>query len=363
MRWLPLVVLAIVTAAPAATGARPRVAPAGTLAVARAAHTATLLRSGRVLVAGGCTVDGCELDSRSATTELYDPSRRRFTPGPRLLRPRVGHAAVRLADGSVLVIGGWTGRRPTASVERWDGRRGRFAAAAPLRTPRGGFSLTVLPGGRVLVIGGMDGERTLRSAELYDSVTRRWTGAGETATPRSAHAAALLPGGRVLVTGGSDDDNRVTATAEIWDPATRSFSAAPAMHVRRHKQAAVSLADGRVLVIGGSDERDFQGRYASAEVFDPRTREWSRTGPLGARRFKLPDAVVRLRSGEVVVAGGAPSVEVWSPRTGRFRAVGRTASARAFATATRLAGGDVLVVGGYDDRIAVGRGAWRVRSR
>lgn len=77
--------------------------------VPRAAHTATLLASGDVLVAGGCTVDSCELDARGATTEIYDTESRRFHDGPQLLRPRVGHAAA--------------GGAPTHELERVGVRR------------------------------------------------------------------------------------------------------------------------------------------------------------------------------------------------------------------------------------------------
>jgi hypothetical protein len=47
----------------------------------RAAHSATLLRSGEVLIGGGCAVDGCERDARGAETELFDPATGRFRAG------------------------------------------------------------------------------------------------------------------------------------------------------------------------------------------------------------------------------------------------------------------------------------------
>jgi hypothetical protein len=47
----------------------------------RAAHSATLLRSGEVLIAGGCAIDGCERDARGAETELFDPQRAGSEPG------------------------------------------------------------------------------------------------------------------------------------------------------------------------------------------------------------------------------------------------------------------------------------------
>jgi hypothetical protein len=69
-------------------GATPAaVVPASSLSSPRAAHSATLLRSGDVLIAGGCSIDSCELDARGAETELFDPAttllRTRSRPGLR----------------------------------------------------------------------------------------------------------------------------------------------------------------------------------------------------------------------------------------------------------------------------------------
>jgi hypothetical protein len=326
-----------------------------TMTTPRAAHTATLLPSGQVLIAGGCAVNGCELDDRGRSTELYDP-KSGFRPGPMLLRPRVGHAAVRLRDGSVLVLGGWSGSEPTASVELYTPARG-FIRVGPMTTPRGGFSATLLTDGRVLVAGGTDGNRTLRSAELYDPSSRRFRRTGSMHEVRSAHAAARVRGGRVLVTGGSDD-GRVIAGAEIYDPRTGRFIRAGAMSVPRHKHAAVALRGGGVLVLGGSNHEDFRGRYRSAELYDPRRGRFVRTGAMALARFKLPDAAVLLPSGRVLVAGGARRAELYDPTTRRFRPAGDAGSALSFATATLLRDGRVLVAGGYDDRISITGHAW-----
>jgi hypothetical protein len=325
-------------------------------ATPRAVHSATVLASGEVLIAGGCTVDGCETDARGATTELFDPATRRFRPGPPLTAARVGHAAVRLRDGSVLVMGGWRNRLPTASVERLRPGARRFVQGEALRSPRGGFTVTVLRDGRVLIAGGEDGSRVLRSAELFDPRTGRFRATGAMRTPRAAHAAALLPDGRVLVTGGSDR-RRVHRSAEVYDPRTGRFRPASPMAVPRHKHAAVMVGGG-VLIAGGSDARDFAGRYASAELYLAATGRFVPVASMRSGRFKHPDAVVALPSGRALVAGGAEEAEVYEPATRSFRQVAGTGRVLSFATATRLRDGSVLVVGGYDDRIALAPEAW-----
>ena len=350
---------AIVLAVPAlaAGGAAPSPAAPN---VPRAVHTATLLASGDVLLVGGCAVDGCELDERGATTEIFDAKTHLFRPGPPLRRPRDGHGAVRLADASVLVFGGWTGNIPTTSAERWRPGADRFDSAAPMRTPRGGFTLTKLRDGRVLVTGGTDGTRTLRSAELYDPARGRFVATGSMRAARAAHSATLLPDGRVLVAGGGADENGVLSSVEIWSPRTGRFTPAAPLHDGRHKHAAVAVRGG-VLVLGGSDDRDFAGRRSSAELYQPALRRWVRVGSLSAPRFKLGDAVVALPDGGALVAGGAPAADRYDPQARRFRAEAGTGRTLSFTTATRLKDGQVLVVGGYDDRIAVAGDAWLLR--
>jgi hypothetical protein len=352
-------VLAIAIAV-AAPGAQTLITPAASLHGPRAAHTATLLGDGRVLVAGGCTRIGCERPTD--TTVFFDPRRERFVAGPRLLRPRVGHSAVRLRNGNVLVVGGWVGTEPARSAELFDPERARFAAAGALTTGRGGLAAVALHDGRVLVSGGVDGERTLASAELYDPNTGTFNRTGSMRWTRSAHTATLLRDGRVLVAGGSTG-SRVLATAEIWDPRTGRFAMVGQMRMARHKHAAVALRDGRVLVVGGSDERDFRGKYRSAELFLPKTLRFVRTGSMRSPRFKLPDAAVRLADGSVLVTGGAAIAERYEPRRSRFVGSGVLGLDLSFSTATALRGGRVLVVGGYDSNIEPTERVWLFRRR
>ena len=189
------------------------VTPGPALSVPRAAHTATLLQTGKVLIAGGCTADSCELDAEGATTELYDPAENHFEHGPRLTRPRVSHTASRLPNGDVLLVGGWDGDRPTATAELYDASTGRFVATGSMRAGRGGATATPLPGGRVLIVGGTAGGRLLRTAEIY-ALRRRFGRFGSTGVRLSFATATLLADGRVLFAGGYDDS--ITVSRRAW---------------------------------------------------------------------------------------------------------------------------------------------------
>jgi len=359
---LALVALPIGGAPGLAAGPSGWIVATGTMSVARAAHTATALPDGRVLIAGGCTLDGCELGDDGATAELYDPATGFFAGAGSLTTARVGHTATSLPDGRVLIAGGWDRDGVVAGTEVYDPATSTFAPGPTMGSRRGGFTATPLPDGRVLVVGGFDGSRRLATAELYDPRSAAFAPTGDVGTPRSEHAAATLADGRVLVVGGSRGDDDVLASAEVYDPATRTFSPTGEMTVVRRKHAAVPLADGRVLVVGGSDARDGAGQYASAEVFDPATGAFSATTPMSAARFKLPDAVTPLPTGEVLVAGGGDRAEVFDPATEDFRiTAGDLGADRAFATATLLPDGGVLIAGGYDPTISPTAGAWLFR--
>ncbi|HEU0303904.1 MAG TPA: kelch repeat-containing protein [Gaiellaceae bacterium] len=334
----------VVLATGASAGGIPPLTSTATMSVERAAHTATRLADGRVLVAGGIRMGEAAL--RSA--EVYDPDTGTFTPTGDMRSVRSGHTATLLRDGRVLIAGGFDDEQPLATAEIYDPSSGSFAPAGLLAARRGGPTATRLPDGRVLVVGGYDGDRSLRTAELYDPSTGRFAPTGRMQTRRASHTATLLASGRVLVTGG-DTPDRVLRTAEIFDRRSGRFSSAGPLNVRRHKHAAVRLGDGRVLVVGGSDERDWEGRYRSTELFDPRTGRFTRAGALGNVRFKFADAVAVSAAGSVLLAGGAAILERY--RGGRFLPVARLDAARYFSTATLLRDGTILIVGGYDRAI------------
>lgn len=351
------------------TEAPPTITPgalsrAGTMTTIRAAHSATLLPSGHVFFAGGCTAQSCERSELSSSTELYDPASGAFSRGPQMSSDRVGgHSATLLRDGQVLIVGGWA-LQPTASAELYDPVSNRLTSVGRLATPRADASATLLDNGQVLIAGGYTGSERLSSAELYNPVTRSFTTTGSMSTPRAVHAAVPLKDGRVLIIGGERTRGSVMATAELYDPSTASFSPAGEMSVVRYKHAAVTLADGRVLVIGGSDARDGFGRYDSAEIWDPRTGVFSSSGRMHSRRYKISGSAVRLGNGSVLVSGGAPQAELFHPGDQSFELVpGDLGASYAFSSATVLPNGDVLVAGGYDERIRLTNQAFIFRPR
>src|SRR5215210_1209453 len=226
-------------------------------------------------------------------------------------------------------------------------------------TERVSHSATLLPNGEVLLAGGWDRDGPLASAEIYDPRTGTFAHTGGMATSRSAHAAALLPNGRVLVTGGRDSREDIVASAEIYDPDTGRFIRTGSMMADRYKHAATRLPDGKILILGGSNGDDFYGRYASAELFDPASGTFTAVDDMNAERFKLPDAVATLSSGEVLVGGDDEHGEIYDPATRAFRTVhGTLGAARNFATVTALSKGRALIAGGYDQNLHLAARTW-----
>lgn len=334
------------------------VAPAASMNTARSGHTSTLLTNGQVLIAGGMNGNGTYFGS----AEIYDPSANRFLPATGMSAQRVGHTATLLPDGRVLVAGGFDGDY-FQTAEIYDPETGRFSQTGRLTEPRSGHLAVRLNDGRVLLVGGVGaGYSFLASCEVYDPATGRFTPTGSMSTAREGHAATLLNNGKVLITGGHKDRReamKVHASAELYDPVAGRFSATGDMTKVRHKHAAALLPDGNVLIAGGSDNRDRQGQYSDAEIYDPSRGSFKPIGDMNSARYKLTGAVVVLKDGKVLIAGGASIVEIYDPSRNSFSAAnGRLDTARFFSSATLLRDGRVLITGGYDDRGSAGVKSW-----
>jgi hypothetical protein len=288
------------------------------------------------------------------------------SPTGRLTDPREFHTATLLADGRVLLAGGFRDDVPVASADVFDPATDSFTATAPMAVARVWHTATRLSDGRVLITGGNPVEWNFSgamhaSAELFDPKTGTFSPTGSMATGRSLHSATLLRNGRVLIVGGSDALHHALTSAELYDPTTGRFSPAGSMKTARAFHTATLLDDGRVLVTGGSAvgwdpvPGDF---VASSEVFDPKTGTFSPTGSMAAER--VFHTATLLADGRVLVTGGAytptkgsiysrDTVELYDPKTGTFGKAGSMSDDRTLHQATPLPDGRVLVTGGSAD--------------
>jgi hypothetical protein len=315
---------------------------AGKLSTARWYHTASLLPSGQVFIAGGMNDDYDFADP----AELYDPAAGKFhDAGP---VSRIEHSATVLANGDVLLAGGFaisnTGvYGPSNTADLRKAGSGVIQPTGSMNSSRSNHSATLLQDGRVLLAGGAtdSSNKPTQTAELYDPATGKFTSAGNMATPRSGHSSALLRNGRVLIVGGG------AAGAEFYDPATNTFLPAPGVSANRCYAVATLLADGSVLIAGGVDCSNTL--LDTAEIYDPSTGQFTPTGKLvAAQAF---GTATLLPDGRVLIVGGNPSVlsQIYDPTTGSFTFGPHLASSWSGKTATLLPDGSVLILGGGDD--------------
>jgi N-acetylneuraminic acid mutarotase len=222
-------------------------AATGNLPTKPCLHTATLLPNGKVLVAGGS--DDFNVGPTTSAAELYDPATGTWSPTGNLITARQNHSATLLKNGKVLVAGAGS------TAELYDPSSGTWSATGSLPVALSyGQTVTLLSDGKVLVTGGVDSTgtpETLSSAELYDPVPGTWSTTGSLSIARTSHTATLLPDGRVLVAGGDTPGLGADASAEIYDPAAGTWSPTGSLVTGRASHSSTILPDGVVLVAGG----------------------------------------------------------------------------------------------------------------
>lgn len=294
----------------------------GSMLEPRWGHTATLLNDGKVLVAGGYSRPGAGNNqtgsSALATAEIYNPASGTWTATGSMHGIRSGHTATLLPNGQVLVTGNyWLNQRQT-SAEIYDPGSGRWTETAPMRNGRWNLTATLLRTGKVLVVGGLISLPD-NYVEIYDPAAGTWTtSAGHMVWPRGRHTATLLRDGRVLVAGGEWISGGLVAEAELYDPATDSWTRTGAMRRPRVAHTATftiserSGDQGSVYVTGG-------------ETLD----------------------AVRLsgEGGIEATTGSMTSIEIYDVRIGTWfdRDLLKP---RTYHTATLLADGSLLIAGG-----------------
>jgi WD40 repeat protein len=318
------------------------------MTTAREFHTATLLRNGKVLIAGGMV----DLTGRSTDgAEIYDPTKGDWVRVHHMAVARNYFTATLLTNGKVLVAGGFRlgYSLPTSTAELFDPFTRIWTKTRSMSASRAYYTATLLPDGRVLVAGGNDGTNSLSSAELFDPASGTWKNARPMNSPRSGHTATLLPNGKVLVTGGESDYPQL---AELFNPATGTWTSS-FYTGDWGGHTATLLPNLDVLFAGGSTP--YQA-LPLAEQYDPANGTWVDVNNLATERGA--HSATLLPSGKVLVAGGEDfslyfnqpvvSAELFNPDNGTWADAGAMMHPRWGHTATLLPNGNVLIAGGFD---------------
>ncbi|MBN1846865.1 MAG: hypothetical protein JW810_14360 [Sedimentisphaerales bacterium] len=217
---------------------------------ATVAHSATVLDDGRILVAGGYGKLFDRLPMAVTLLRIYEPKTNAWRVlNTALASGRLGHAARRLSDGKVLIVGGrGQDSLPVHAVERFDPDTEECTAVGRLTNGRTHPNVNILSDGRVLVTG------QSRQAEWIEPDPNQTGGLvirpvlQHSKTYYSSHIAAKLPDDTILLAGGWP------GTIERFDPRTETYETCRArLPFVLDDQAAVFTGDGTLLLAGGQD--------------------------------------------------------------------------------------------------------------
>jgi hypothetical protein len=296
------------------------------LLTARMGATATTLASDKVLIAGGIDATGAPLD----TAELFDPVAGTTAATVNTMgSARAFHTAT-LVGGKVLIVGGATDATAdlTATADLYDPATNSFApTVGAMGTARGAHAAVILTtgpdSGKVLIVGGITNSGGLLSAifsaELFDPVATTFSPAANVMNDaRAFPTATVLSSGDVLIVGGftnffSAQVNGATGSlnslfgstlksAELYDPIATTFTCVPgsgfggslclaSMKVARAAHTATLFTGGplagQVLLAGGigaTKPNSTSSELSEAELYDPSTNQFKKTGSLKKKR-------------------------------------------------------------------------------
>ncbi len=240
---------------------------------------------------------------------------------------RSEHAIAEL-DGKIWVLGGYPpGRLPSNLVQVYDSVASRWSLGPTLPQPIHHTHAAAV-GGKIYVLGGeIEGASTGRpetfvaNVWMHDPAVGGWVARSPMPTARGGGGKAVIDG-KIYVAGGRPPGG---SAFEVYDPATDKWEKLPDIPTQRN-HLAMTAVDGKIIVAGG---RFGPGACAErtdvVEIYDPRTRRWTRGAPLPAPRGGITGAA---HAGCMFVFGGegerthvlglTPSVYGYDPRANRW---------------------------------------------
>lgn len=323
---------------------------ASQMSMPRLSLRAVLMQNGRVFLSGGFTTKA----------EVFDPVSETFSTLPAKKSMFGYHTATLLQDGKILIVGSASSQK---EADLFDPVSETFSKLESKLTHGRTLPATMLlPDGKVLLVGGeppqedpsYDGDHP----ELFDPVTLQFSRLSARLTPRDGLTATLLQDGRVLLAGGSTALQGTSQSLvkplrdlDIYDPITQTLTPAPGLVTPRSWHTATTLQDGKIFFTGGDAADGFQKQTSTdtAEIYDP-VSGVSTLSPVTMTQKRSGHTATALAGGKVLLVGGnlSASAELYDPTPDATISLFATklATRRVGHTALRRPDGAVWLVGG-----------------
>jgi hypothetical protein len=286
----------------------------------------SLLQDGRIIAIGGH--EGSNFRDAIPWVKTYNPATNswQWLADMQLSQGRYYPGLARLADGSLLVIGG--GMAPNAArtntCELFDLVTETWSFTGSMVNPTDYPPLALLYTGEVLA--------TWSPPQLYNPATGLWRLTGNFNQPNrlwpghSDHSLVLLADGRALAVGIRKGPDNNTVMGEIYDPVSETWSLTSNPGLVRQQPEVTQLPDGKILVAAGEAEEPSEpnvlGVVKWCDLYDPATDTWQQVAGMNwfreyhAVTLLVPDGRVVMTSGTRIKFQYGPAsadIEAFSP--------------------------------------------------
>ena len=244
-----------------------------------------------------------------------------------------------IVNGKIYAIGGeidkLVGDVSISTVEMYNPKTDTWERKADMPTARAYVSTSVVDG-KIYAIGGLEMKKRnggydikeLPTVEMYDPVTDTWTQKADMPTPRSTSTCVVDEKIYAIGGVGSNRKQRRLATVEIYDPATDTWAKSQSMNHARDG-LTTSVVDGEIYAIGGVGWPQIPNHpgpfLASVEVFNPKTHRWREKAEMPAPKSTHTASAI---NGKIYVMGGGfrgnglymylSTIEIYDPQTDKW---------------------------------------------
>ncbi len=226
----------------------------------------TELKDGRILVSGGFRTSNVANSAEYLSIcEIYDPVTEKWLPAAPLYVGRYNHTATLLNSGEVIIAGGSTKTvGALRSCEIYNPTNNTWSITTSLNEPRSNAASILLPNGNVFISGGdSTGVNIIpwkKSCEVFENnIGKKWFYVENMIDRRIGHQIYYLAKtNQLLIIGGAIMQQSVEDTWETYDPINLrplQYGIFPLKKIFSRRNT-VKLKDDRIIIAGGV-EYDF----------------------------------------------------------------------------------------------------------